>query len=59
MDILNISEQGTSISKKNEEKNSWPSENQEVGGGLFKGTIPNVKTDPVATREMKQRMEIS
>jgi hypothetical protein len=30
-----------------------------VGGGFFKGTIPDVKVDPVAAQETKQRIEIA
>jgi hypothetical protein len=40
-------------------QNPRPGENQAVGGGFFKGTIPDVKTDPVASQEMKQRIEIA
>jgi hypothetical protein len=34
-------------------------QNQTIGGGFFKGTIPYVKIDPVATQETKQRIEIA
>jgi hypothetical protein len=30
-----------------------------VGGGFFKGTIPDIKVDPVATNKTKQRIEIA
>jgi hypothetical protein len=30
-----------------------------VGGGFFKGTIPDVKFDPAAAQETKQRIEIA
>jgi hypothetical protein len=30
-----------------------------MGGGLIKGTIPDVKVDPVARQETKQRIEIA
>jgi hypothetical protein len=36
-----------------------PSGSQGAGGGFFKGTIPNVKIDPVAAQETKQKMEIA
>jgi hypothetical protein len=59
MGNLNIDDQGASSSKRNEEKRSRPSQNQITGGGFFKGTIPDVKTDPVAAQETKQRIEIA
>jgi hypothetical protein len=40
-------------------KKTRHTENQGVGGGFFKGTIPNVKNDPTATQETRQRMEIA
>jgi cell division protein FtsB len=30
-----------------------------MGGECFKGTIPDVKVDPVAAQETKQRIEIA
>jgi len=30
-----------------------------MGGGFFKGTIPDVKVDLVAAQEIKQRIEIA
>jgi hypothetical protein len=56
---LNIDDQGASSSRKNEEKKSRPIQNQTIGGGFFKGTIPDVKVDPVAAQETKQRIEIA
>jgi hypothetical protein len=56
---LNIDDQGASSSRKNEEKKSRPIQNQATGGGFFKGTIPDVKVDPVAAQETKQRIEIA
>jgi hypothetical protein len=37
----------------------WPTQNQTIGGGFFKGTIPDVKVDPVVAQETKQRIEIA
>jgi len=34
-------------------------QNQTIGGGFFKGTIPDVKVDPVVAQETKQRIEIA
>jgi hypothetical protein len=59
MDNLNITNQEASSSKKNEDKRPQLGENREVGGVFFKLTIPDVKTDPVASQEMKQRIEIA
>ena len=56
---LNIDNQGASSSRKNDEFRYRVAQNQMVGGGLFKGTIPDVKVDPVATQETKQRIEIA
>ena len=30
-----------------------------MGGGFFKGTIPNVKVDPMVAQETKKRIEIA
>jgi hypothetical protein len=30
-----------------------------MGGGSFKGTIPDIKVDPVATQETKEIIEIA
>jgi hypothetical protein len=30
-----------------------------MGGGFFKGTIPDVKVDPMATQETKKKIEIA
>ena len=51
---LNIDNQGASSSRKNEEFKPRMAQNQTVGGGFFKGTIPDVKFDPVAAQETKQ-----
>jgi hypothetical protein len=59
IDNLAISDQGASSSKKNEDKKTHHLGNQGVGGGFFKGTIPNVKIDPVAAQETKQKIEIA
>jgi hypothetical protein len=56
---LNIDNQGASSSRKNEEFKPRVAQNQMVGGGFFKGTIPDVKVDPVAAQETKQRIEIA
>jgi hypothetical protein len=55
---LNIDDQGASSSIRKEEQKSRPTQNQTIGGGFFKGTIPDVKVDPIATQETKQRIEI-
>jgi hypothetical protein len=44
---LTIDDQGSFISIRNEEQKSQPIQNQTIGGGFFKGTIPDVKLDPV------------
>jgi hypothetical protein len=59
MDNLAISNQEASSSRRNEDQKTCHTENQGVGGGFFKGTIPNVKNDPTATQETRQRMEIA
>jgi hypothetical protein len=56
---LNIDDQGASISRRNEEQKTLPTQNQTIGGGFFKGTIPDVKVDLVAAQETKQRIEIA
>jgi hypothetical protein len=56
---LNIVDRGEFSSKNNEEKNPRLGENQAVDGGLFKGTILDVKIDLVMTQEMKKRMDIA
>jgi hypothetical protein len=56
---LNIDDQGASSSRKNEEKNSWSIQNQATEGVFFKGTIPDVKVDPVVAQETKKRIEIA
>jgi hypothetical protein len=56
---LAISDQGVLSSKKNEEQKIRHREIQGDGGGFFKGTIPNVKIDPVATQATKQKMDIA
>jgi len=55
---LSIDDQGASSSTKNEEKKSRAIQNQATRTCFFKGTIPNVKVDPVAAQETKQRIEI-
>jgi hypothetical protein len=50
---LNIDDKRASSSRKNEEQKSRSIQNQTIGGGFFKGTIPDVKVDPVATQETK------
>jgi hypothetical protein len=55
---LSIDNQGASSSIKNKEFKPRPTQNKIIGGGIFKGTIPDVKVDPVATQETKQRIEI-
>jgi hypothetical protein len=59
MDNLNITDQGASSSKNNEEKKPLLGEKQAVSGGFFKGTILDVKTNPVASQETKKRIEIA
>jgi hypothetical protein len=56
---LSIDNQGASSSRKNEEFKPRLAQNQTIGGGFFKGTIPDVKVDPVAAQETKQRIEIA
>jgi hypothetical protein len=56
---LNIDNQGASSSRKNEEFKPRVAQNQMVGGGFFKGTIPDVKVDPVVVQETKKRIEIA
>jgi hypothetical protein len=56
---LSINNQGASSSRKSEEFKPRPSQNQTIGGGFFKGTIPNVKVDHVATQETKKRIKIA
>jgi len=51
---LNIDNQGASSSRKNEEFKAQVAHNQTTGGGFFKGTIPDIKFDLVATHETKQ-----
>jgi hypothetical protein len=56
---LSIDKEGASSSRKNEEFKARLAHNQRMGGGFFKGTIPDVKVDPVAAQETKQRIEIA
>jgi hypothetical protein len=56
---LSIDNQGASSSRKNEEPKPRPTQNKTIGGRFFKGTIPDVKVDPVAAQETKQRIEIA
>jgi hypothetical protein len=56
---FNIDNQGASNSRKNEEQKSRLIQNQTIGGVFFKGTIPNVKVDPVVAKETKQIIEIA
>jgi hypothetical protein len=59
MGELNIYDQGASSSRKNKEFKPRVTQNQMVGGGFFKGTILDVKVDPVVVQEIKQRIEIA
>jgi hypothetical protein len=54
---LSIDNQGASSSRNNEEPK--PRTTQKSGGVLFKGTILDVKVDPVAAQETKQIIEIA
>jgi hypothetical protein len=56
---LSIDNQGSSSSRKNEEPKPWPTQNQTIGGGFFKGTIPDVKVDPIVAQETKKIIEIA
>jgi hypothetical protein len=56
---LNIHNQGAPSSRNNEYFKPWAAQNQMVGGGFFKGTIPNIKVDPVVAQEKNQRIEIA
>ena len=56
---LSIDNQGASSSRKNEEFKPRPTQNQTIGGGFFKGPIPDVKVDPVEAQETKKRIEIA
>jgi len=54
-----MDDQGASSSRNNEEfKTRW-AQNQTMGGLFFKGTIPNVKVDPMVAQETKKRIEIA
>jgi hypothetical protein len=44
---LNIDNQEAFGSRKNEEFKPQPTQNKMMGGGFFKGTIPDVNIDPV------------
>jgi hypothetical protein len=55
---LSIYDQGVFSSRKKKESKPRPTQNQTIGGGFFKGTIPDVKVDPVTAQETKQRIEI-
>jgi len=56
---LAIFDKGASSSKKNEDQRTRHLINRGFGGGLFKGTIPNVKIDPITAQETKQKIEIA
>jgi hypothetical protein len=56
---LIIDNQGASGLRKNEELKSRVAQNQMVVGGFFRGTIPNVKIDPMAAQETKKNIEIA
>jgi hypothetical protein len=56
---LSIDNQGASNSRKNKEFKHQVAQSQMEGGGFFKGTIPDMKVDPVETQETKQRIEIA
>jgi len=59
MENLFISNQEASSSMRNEDQRTCHTENQGVGGVIFKGTNPNVRNDPATTQETRQRMEIA
>jgi hypothetical protein len=59
MDDLTISDQGASSSRRIEDQRNRNTETQGTGGGMFRGTIPNLRNDPELAQEMKQRMEIA
>ena len=56
---LNIDNHRASSSRKNKEFKTQAAHNQMVGGGFFKGAIPDLKVDLVAAQEIKQRIEIA
>jgi len=56
---LSIDNQGASSSRNNEEFKPRPTQNQTIGGGFFKGSILDVKVDPVEAQETKKRTEIA
>jgi hypothetical protein len=55
---LSIDNQGASSSINNQEFKPRPAQNQTMGGGFFKGTIPDVKVDTVVAQESKKGIEI-
>jgi len=56
---LNIDNQGASRSRKNKEFKPRADHNQTIGGGFFKGTIPDINVDPMAAQETKQIIQIA
>jgi hypothetical protein len=56
---LNIDNQGASSSRKNEEFKPRLTQRKMMGGLFFKGTIPDIKVDPVVAQETKQRIKIT
>jgi hypothetical protein len=55
---LSIDNQGASSSRKNEEFKPRPSQNQTMGGGFFKGTIPDIKVDPVGHKKLSKELKL-
>jgi hypothetical protein len=56
---LSIYNQGASSSRKNKKFKPRPAQNKIIGGGFFKGSIPDVKVDHVVGQETKKRIEIT
>jgi len=56
---LNIDNQGAYNSRRNKEFKPRATHNQMEGGGFFKGTLPDIKFDPVTTQKTKHRIEIA
>jgi len=54
MHSLGISNQGEYTSRNVENMGTRNIENRGVGGGIFQGIIPNVRSDPEETQETKK-----